>query len=237
MTFKKSKDIADSILHLCNAHTFSGTIIQLKEDDIVLKERARPFHMAPNINLQKCLTINTPSLVADGTTSLQLNITFYNKYAEHMMVEYHQKDQTLHNYLMNFEFVEFFRPGTTNAVELKVVKMVSMSQCDESSSQMITNCIDNYILSKLGCTPPWIVNDSVRSCNMTEDFQNYFELYESFGRKGIKGKLKQYGCLVPNCETDTWEVGKYYDYSYTPNTTRTEVMLVMPRGSRVKLIN
>ena len=195
-------------------------------------------HLTP-FNLMRCTTLNLPleRLEEDATAFLR----FYGiaPHFGHVLLEVHEFENSLHNYLMNWGEVTFVRPGTTTSINCGMSKDQRVNgarnthYCDETNSQRITDCINRFILKKLGCVPPWLrhLDAHGNDCKKYHDVDKLIDIISNFTK--TFEEVQEFGCLLPNCHSNVWSQLKMFDYAIDLTRKDIEYTLIFPRGSKV----
>ena len=87
-------------------------LANLLHNDSIWSEGVRLNHKIPHINLLKCSTLKIPDTKIPAKFSGELHLEIDNTYATHVMIEYHEMGESLHNYLMDWSSTDFLGAGT-----------------------------------------------------------------------------------------------------------------------------
>ena len=73
---------------------------------------------------------------------------------------------------------------------------------------------------------------------MSEDYKRFFDIYENISWKKSKQELTEFGCMIPNCQQDSWEVtGRNdYDNSMWGVLNTTSLVLIFQRGKCLSIV-
>ena len=76
--------------------------------------------------------------------------------------------------------------------------------CDAENQQMVTICLESYIVKKLNCKPPWFGGfDQFQNCESKEEWDKFNEIIMQ-----INGKNS--GCITSNCMKYSWTLTEIY---------------------------
>ena len=129
---------------------------------------------------------------------------------EAILIEIHSRGQSFMNQKWKWHFIEFAKPKTwiDYYLEESVMKKIKTKHynCNESNNIQMTNCLNEFYMSKLNCSFPWLKNN----------FQNFEKCGNNHYIRDLKvlidGVVNDDGiqtsdaekCLVPNCITIKW---------------------------------
>ena len=155
-------------------------------------------------------------------------------------VEIHEMGQSPHNYDMDQGKVKWFPENSAYVIttgkqiitnKLKSPKM----NCHEANSNKQTKCLNEFYAKKLGCTLPW-VEDNNAKCTGKGKFIEFKNLSMRVRKSGIKKELIDQGCIIPNCQQQTWtiESNKQWDSS---KMNKTNLQYIFPHYTEVLVRN
>ena len=145
--------------------------------------------------------------------------------------ERHEPHQSFYNYQFdkNNGF-QYFRKEITQynlviPVETEALKQTT-HDCYEDNSMRKTPCIDEYIAEQLNCSLPWTKpHPDFGVCSGTEELTNFRTVHSKITSKTSLDKLKEKGCLKPNCLQTKWK-DSYVSWGQVyPNCTRIRIAL------------
>ncbi len=74
-------------------------------------------------------------------------------------VERHEVNQQVPVYINKWDQLDFFEEGSLLSIITETTKTVNIDtyakSCDPKNTNKRTDCINQFVLHKLGCTPPW----------------------------------------------------------------------------------
>ena len=157
--------------------------------------------------------------------------------------EIHETGQSLHNYYIDQQKIEFMVPENTYrkkfgkqvvTQKLKTSKMY----CHEDNSNRMMNCVNNFYAKKLGCTLPWI-QESGAKCIGKEKFEEFKNLSAKLIDDSIEKELMEEGCPIPNCHQRAWTIDstEKFDIGKKGNESTFEIQLVFPHYTKVLVRN
>ena len=126
--------------------------------------------------------------------------------------ERHEYGNSKQNY--DFDMTSGFDmlPNWRSSLEvLEQTETISLKKsnydCYEDNSMKMTDCINDFYASQLGCKLPWAVRsklEHMEECQTAEQLEVYRNLSFYITSDELKSKLGKYGCLKPNCRKITW---------------------------------
>ena len=130
--------------------------------------------------------------------------------------QFHEPGQSPYNYDLDHGSIYWFLKGDqlgfqmlSHQTELQKINKNSFS-CIEDNSNRLTNCINEYYETKLGCALPWINNNNnptqMDLCKGVNKFSEFKKLSLSILQPGVKNELSQRGCFEPNCNQRSWNI-------------------------------
>ena len=145
---------------------------------------------------------------------MRFNIT---KAPEAILVEVHSRGQSLMNQGWKWHYIEFAKPKTwiDYYLEESITKKIKTKHydCNESNNIQMTNCLNEFYMSKLNCSFPWLKYSfgNLEKCGNKHYIHDFKDLIDSVVNSGgILTDAEK--CLVPNCVTTKWS-GKTQSFS------------------------
>ena len=173
-----------------------------------------------------CTTLNLHFLNTPPTSgSIQLMLDIKHDTAKILpgviapgfYVEEHEYKQSRHNYdfdrLKNFQIMHIGKGRTELSLTVKSKLLNKPNfECFEDNSMKMTDCINDFIESKLDCSLPWNKPKS-QICSGAKKLQEFknLSLYISSSADLIN-EITDRKCFQPNCETTAW--GTVYHENY-----------------------
>ena len=134
-------------------------------------------------------------------------------------MEHHSRNKSYMNQRWSWHSVDYIKPKKwiEYLLEHTITKKINTKnyECSETNEVQVTNCLDEFYMSKMNCSFPWL--------------KSYFGSLEKCGNKHHIGDLKALidnvvmdgkfhpdfkKCLVPNCVATTWKSKQNaFDYS------------------------
>ena len=162
---------------------------------------------------------------------LQLRITFNtegkgsnNTYKpEGILMEIHQKDLGRHNREISWEQTHKITNGMTHDFTFKgsIFRTVRTNKhlCDIKNQAKHTKCFNNYYMSKLNCSFPWMkesLND-LPKCGANDKVQDLVDLIIKIDNEDPEtlDELQEIGCTLENCKIAKWQPIKFHQKSNT----------------------
>ncbi len=215
--------------------------IDLLANNSLWTEGVRLNHHPP-FRLVKCATLNMPETRLSTKSSTQIVFGFDNYFSSHMFLEPHENGGSLHNYLLNWQLVEFVRPGVQTMISLdmtvnhRIDNGANGFRCNPQNTLKVTDCINRFIVKELKCLPPWLtyLGPLDKPCRTTQDLDSFIDLVQDFTDEQNEARVEEMGCLMPNCYVQEWKHGKYFDFAVLPNSTINSVSFTLARGSKVQ---
>ena len=98
---------------------------------------------------------------------------------------------------------------------LKTSLVKRARDCDETNQQKVSECIEKFMQSKLGCRLPWmaILVNTTKVCESFIELRTYFNYNMKILQKKMDQELKEFGCLKPNCEEVVMSVDNFISFS------------------------
>ena len=126
----------------------------------------------------------------------------------------HETKQSPYNYVVDQGKLRWIVNGYQNVIFMgkqEVTKRLKKSKfnCHENNSNQQTDCLNEYYVSKLNCTLPWISSNHLENrlqCQGKEKFNEFKNLSMSIGNLEVNRELEKIGCTIPNCEERTWHI-------------------------------
>ena len=82
-----------------------------------------------------------------------------------LLVEIHPRNQSLMNQEYSWENLDFIKPGrySLNFLRPTITKNIQTSKhdCNENNSLQVTKCYDEFYMSKMNCSFPWLKSYTV----------------------------------------------------------------------------
>ena len=129
---------------------------------------------------------------------------------EAILIEIHSRGQSFMNQKWKWHFIEFAKPNTwiDYYLEESVMKKIKTKHynCNESNNIQMTNCLNEFYMSKLNCSFPWLKSNfgSLEKCGNKHYIGDLIALIDNVVMDG-KFHPDSKRCLVPNCETIKWK--------------------------------
>ena len=80
--------------------------------------------------------------------------------------------------------------------------------CDEKNEQKPFDCIYRFISSLTNCNVPFSSPnfrvEGLRNCSTIQDLDTFYVIWKDILNKKHEENLKDYGCLLQNCEQNVW---------------------------------
>ena len=136
-----------------------------------------------------------------------------------LLLEVHPRHQSLMNQDYTWENIYYFIPGkvvwrTFSPTIFKSVK-TKHQDCNEVNSLKVTQCFDNFYMSKLNCSFPWLKSDdnnygSLEKCGSKHKVYDLINLIKGIADpdSDIHKELSTKGCNIPNCVNTKWREEK-----------------------------
>ena len=129
----------------------------------------------------------------------------------------HETKQSPYNYVVDQGKIKWIVNGYNNVIFMgkqEVTKRLKKTKfdCHENNSNQQTDCLNEYYVSKLNCTLPWVPSNNpnnhknIQKCQGKEKFTKFRNLSMSIGNPEVIGELEKKGCIIPNCEERTWHI-------------------------------
>ena len=94
--------------------------------------------------------------------------------------------------------------------------------CYQESDMNHANCFNDFYMSKLNCTFPWMAigssNGSREQCGNKHFIKDLIDLIDGV-IKGFNLSLDVQKCLIPNCNSLTWKITRHDSSNISPNTS------------------
>ena len=130
---------------------------------------------------------------------------------ETVTIEMSKKDESKFNSNIdwgNALFLLLQESNTSPFYSLGKKTLKRISSCDTTNKHRSFQCINRFLVNETNCEIPWLKKfaKGLEKCTSTQ-IRQYFHLYlNMLGRKeDIIKKAKEFGCLVDNCQVDTWK--------------------------------
>ena len=91
---------------------------------------------------------------------------------------------------------------------LNKVSYRKFENCDKTNQQRQFDCIQRYIISKLNCTPPWLIKYSdgnINNCPASNLVDQFIDIQMKMLKNEAVDELKAFGCLKENCIDNSWK--------------------------------
>ena len=91
---------------------------------------------------------------------------------------------------------------------LNMASYRKIENCDKTNQQRQFDCIQRYVISKLHCTPPWLMKYSdgkTSNCPASMNVDQFIDVQMKILKKEAVEELKAFGCLEENCIDNSWK--------------------------------
>ena len=129
---------------------------------------------------------------------------------EAILIEIHSRGQSFMNQKWKWHYIEFAKPKTwiDYYLEESVMKKIKTKHynCNESNNIQMTNCLNEFYMSKLNCSFPWLKYrfQNFEKCGNKHYIRDLKVLIDGVvNGDGIQTSDAE-KCLVPNCITIKW---------------------------------
>ena len=128
---------------------------------------------------------------------------------EAILIEIHSRGQSFMNQKWKWHFIEFAKPKTwiDYYLEESVMKKIKTKHynCNESNNIQMTNCLNEFYMSKLNCSFPWLkypygILEKCGNKHYIDDLKDLID--HVVNRDGILADAEK--CIIPNCVTTKW---------------------------------
>ena len=168
-----------------------------------------------------------------------------------LLLEVHPRHQSLMNQDYTWENIYYFISGkevwhTFSPTIFNLVK-TKHQPCNEENSLKVTQCFDDFYMSKINCSFPWLESDKgsgLPKCGSKHKVYDLIHLIKGMADPDneIHKELSTKGCNIPNCVNTKWtEVKSDGIIHFNSTTNRIEdgrscMTNVFPSSSNVGII-
>ena len=160
--------------------------------------------------------------------SFQLYIIATLKGVRGIIAELHSKDQSL----LPQEFPEdrIYRLKENVHARYRIKPTINQNlktrrqDCKVDNTGKVKKCFDEFYVSKLNCTFPWLSN-STKTCGSEEKIIDLMRLMKDSGNvnSSLYGEMIDFGCKVPNCREKIWTITKTESFNFKQNGSRIDL--------------
>ena len=146
-----------------------------------------------------------------------------------VLAELHSKDQSL----LPQEFPEdrIYRLKENVHARYRIKPTINQNlktrrqDCKVNNSVKVKKCFDNFYMSKLNCTFPWLGNSTTKTCGSEEKIIDLMRLMKHSGNvnSSLYGEMIDFGCKVPNCREKIWTITKTESFNFKQNGSRIDL--------------
>ena len=126
------------------------------------------------------------------------------------MVERHSRNQSYMNQRWTWHSVDYIKPEKwiEHYLEATITKKINTKhyECNESNDIQMTSCLDEFYMSKMNCSFPWLKSyfGSLEKCANKHYIGDLKALIDFVVAKGEFHRDSK-KCLVPNCVATKWK--------------------------------
>ena len=134
----------------------------------------------------------------------------FNISNEWILVEHHSRNQSYMNQGWPWHYIEYIKPKKWIDYywEATVTKKINTKnhECYESNHMQMTNCLNEFYMSKMNCSFPWLKSNfgSLEKCGNKHYIGDLKTLIDNVVMDG-KFNPDSRRCLVPNCVSIKWK--------------------------------
>ena len=151
----------------------------------------------------------------------------------------HERAQASHIFDMekshSFQLVYFKeRIGEYNdQIETTYLKKTN-HDCKEDNSMLFKDCINEFIMEKIGCHLPWLsqMSKTLPMCKSNSELQSFRNISLHLTSQAVKNEIEREGCFVPNCKRTKWIKNQYTEKS-PEGMNFTKIYLYIPSTAKV----
>ena len=149
------------------------------------------------------------------------NVTNSSFKPKTIFMEIHQKNLGRHNLAISWEQTyritnEMIHDFTFKGSILNTVR-TRRHPCDEKNQVKRSICLNNFYMSKLNCSFPWIKEGmkNLPKCGRNDKIQDLMDLIIKINNEDLDtiGELDEMGCNIYNCRVERWSLIKYIQKS------------------------
>ena len=162
---------------------------------------------------------------------------------DYYLIDVHELFQTMMNQeysygmlreLQKRKFIQYhYKPVINAKVKTKNY------QCNEKNSNKFNPCFDEFYMSKLNCSFPWLknYNGTLQKCGSKQYIKDFINLITSVAHSRDKyiNDLRYHGCDVPNCKTTQWKMTNSEIYDF-PKKGLSIIKFYFEHSSKVSLL-
>ena len=156
-----------------------------------------------------------------------------------VFIEVHPKNQSLVNLDWSWKNVELVRRGQSIKIifQAKINTKVNTRKhiCNKNNNLKLTNCYDNFYMTKLNCSFPWqknIETGFLQKCGSNDSIYDFLELINHRQEHNISKEIADFGCKIPNCKNINWRIIKT-DIRDAAKKNRLEIYAIFSSSSKV----
>ena len=134
-----------------------------------------------------------------------------------LLLEVHPRHQSLMNQDYTWENIYYFIQGKVvwRTFSPTIFKSVNTKHqaCNEENSLKVTQCFDDFYMSKINCSFPWLESDNgsgLPKCGSKHKVYDLIRLIKGMADPDnqIHEELSSKGCNIPNCVNTKWREEK-----------------------------
>ena len=85
-------------------------------------------------------------------------------------------------------------------------------KCDPENQQILTTCLEFYMVKELNCKPQWFQGfDQIQNCTSEEEWKKFNEVVGKVNRNNA-------GCTRSNCDKHSWVLKELYSTKFNTGT-------------------
>ena len=163
---------------------------------------------------------------------------------ESYVIDVHERFQTMMNQEYSYDMLRELYPQQFAIYYYKPVINTKVKtknyQCNEENSNKLYPCFDEFYMSKLNCSFPWLLhyNGTLQNCGSKQYIKDFINLITSVAHSRDKyiNDLRYHGCDVPNCKTTQWKMTNSEIYDYPKDSKMSIVKFYFEHSSKVILL-
>lgn len=145
-----------------------------------------------------------------------MQLVIDNSYFWSLAIEIKKQGETLVNFKgFGEETTILTIPERSKSMSIKTKFTKRVKNCDEKNRQRPFDCINDFIQSKLKCPIPWRKGkkETNETCDAKQTIEWYLGNQASIFAQSKNEELKEFGCMISNCEETIWSLEETQTFS------------------------